>query len=563
MTRTRTAIDQISDDYVQLLAALNPGYATAVGIPGYDGEMSDFSPTGLAKNAALDRATLEKLNTVDVEDDVDAVTLAALRERLGLNLELFDANEGYAVLNVIASPLQEMRQIFDMMGQDTQEQWENIASRLGKLPQAMDGYIESLRYGAAHGLAPAARQVAEGVKQATELSERGSFFDKLADTGGKAFPELTAKLKAGADGARAAYAKLVRYFQDELAPVAPEKDGVGEERYRRFSRFFLGTEVDLQETYEWGIAELRRIIAEQQKVAEQIAGPGATVAQAVAKLESDEKYTLHGVDNLKTWMQATSDQAIAELGASQFDIPEEIRNLECMIAPTQDGGIYYTPPSDDLSRPGRMWWSVPPGVEDFGTWREKTTVYHEGVPGHHLQLATAVMNRDQLNDWRRLGVWVSGHGEGWALYAEKLMDELGYLSDAADRLGMLDGQRMRAARVVFDIGMHLGLDVPAALPGVPADAVGKPWTAAAAWEFLKANISMPEEFIRFEYNRYLGWPGQAPAYKIGQRIWEQARDTARAAAEARGETFDIRKFHHDALALGAVPLDVLEQVLAV
>jgi uncharacterized protein (DUF885 family) len=182
-------------------------------------------------------------------------------------------------------------------------------------------------------------------------------------------------------------------------------------------------------------------------------------------------------------------------------------------------------------------------------------VFHEGVPGHHLQVGQAVYNRAQLNSWRRLACWVSGHGEGWALYAERLMADLGHLDDPGDRLGMLDGQRMRAARVVLDLGVHLGLEAPERWGGGT-------WDADKAWEFLRANVNMPEQFIRFELNRYLGWPGQAPSYKIGQRIWEQIRDDARDSAQARGEAFDLRAFHARALGMGALPLDVLRTALA-
>jgi uncharacterized protein (DUF885 family) len=310
--------------------------------------------------------------------------------------------------------------------------------------------------------------------------------------------------------------------------------------------------VDLDETYAWGVEELARIVAEQTAVAREIAGPGATVEDAVAKLEADPRYQLHGTDALRAWMQETADRAIADLDGTHFDISAPVRTIECLIAPTHNGGIYYTPPSDDFTRPGRMWWSVPPGVTEFGTWREKTTVFHEGVPGHHLQCAEAVIARDTLNQWRRLMCWVSGHGEGWALYAEKLMDELGYLDDPGDRLGMLDAQRMRAARVVFDIGVHLGLEAP-------AEWGGGTWDAEKAWPFLKANVNMAEGFVRFEYNRYLGWPGQAPSYKVGQRLWEQARDEARAAA---GDAWDAKAFHARALALGSVGLDVLRDALS-
>jgi uncharacterized protein (DUF885 family) len=279
------------------------------------------------------------------------------------------------------------------------------------------------------------------------------------------------------------------------------------------------------------------------------------VADAVAVLDNDPSRLLTGTDALQRWMQETADAAIEALDGAHFTIPAVLRSLECRIAPTQNGGIYYTPPSEDFSRPGRMWWSVPPEVTTFNTWREKTTVYHEGVPGHHLQIGWAVCESGTLNRWRRLACWTSGYGEGWALYSERLMADLGFLDDPGDHLGMLDGPRMRAARVVFDLGVHLGLPAP-------EEWGGGTWDADKGWEFLKANVNMPEAFIRFEWNRYLGWPGQAPSYKIGQRLWEQTRDEAAAKARAAGEEFDIRAFHARALSMGALPLDDLKAAFA-
>ena len=199
-----------------------------------------------------------------------------------------------------------------------------------------------------------------------------------------------------------------------------------------------------------------------------------------------------------------------------------------------------------------MWWSVPKGVTRFNTWRELTTVYHEGVPGHHLQIGQTVYRASLLNKWRRLVCWVSGHGEGWALYAERLMEQLGYLEDDGDRMGMLDAQRLRAGRVVLDIGVHLGKEAP-------AEWGGGVWDEAKAWPFLKANVNMAEGFVRFELDRYLGWAGQAPSYKVGQRLWEQARDEAAARA---GNQFDLKAFHRRALDLGSVGLDTLREALA-
>jgi uncharacterized protein (DUF885 family) len=194
-----------------------------------------------------------------------------------------------------------------------------------------------------------------------------------------------------------------------------------------------------------------------------------------------------------------------------------------------------------------MWWSVPPDTHEFATWRERTTIYHEGVPGHHLQIAHAAHRRASLNRWRRLGSWVSGHGEGWALYAERLMAELGFLADPADHLGMLDAQSLRAARVVLDIGVHCDLPAPAELGG------GR-WTYQLAWDFLSRHTNFDDGYRRFELHRYLGWPGQAPSYKIGERLWLRLREQAQDRA---GSAFDLKEFHRRALDVGSVGLDLL------
>ncbi|CAL8971912.1 hypothetical protein TESS_TESS_00342 [Tessaracoccus sp. O5.2] len=548
-TRTPTPLDQVADAYVDTLVRLSPIVATHIGAPGHDHELDDFSPAGMAAKADAAREALRQVEATEIVDDVDRVTAAAMRERLGLDVELFEAGEDYAQLNNIASPLQGIRDIFDLMPTATTDHWEVIAARMGAVPAAVDGYIESLRLAVDEGPAPAVRQMEIGIAQAEELAGEGSFwrtFGASAD-----LPEsLAAALAANADGARAAYARLAEALRD-LAPRAPKADGVGRDRYQLLSRQFLGATIDLDETYEWGREELARIVAEQDEVAHQLYGDGTTADEAMRRLDEDVNRRLHGTDALQRWMQETSDAAIAALAGTHFDIADPIRTLECCIAPTQNGGIYYTGPTDDFSRPGRMWWSVPPGVEDFGTWREKTTVYHEGVPGHHLQIAQATYLSGQLNRWRSLICWVSGHGEGWALYAERLMEQLGFLDDPGDRMGMLDAQRMRAARVVLDIGVHLGKPAP-------DEWGGGTWDGDKAWPFLKANVNMAEEFVRFELDRYLGWPGQAPAYKVGQRLWEQARDEAAARA---GAAFDLRDFHRRALDLGSVGLDVLRDAL--
>lgn len=550
--RTPSAIDAVADEWVDTIAVLAPTLGTYIGRDEVNDRFGDLSPAGHEEIAAATRATLDKLSALEPVDAIDEVTKTDLGAELRLDLELHDAKWHLRDLNVIASAAQDVRAAFDLMPTATVENWDVVATRLAAVPEALRGYIETLRTGIAEGVTPARRQVVEVATQIDRYTADDGFFAAfVADADpdeGQLPASLARSLADNSAAARVAYDELRRFLVEELAPATGEVDAVGRDLYALNSRRFLGATIDLDETYEWGREELARMVAEQTAIANEIL-PGASVEEAVAHLEADPARKLVGTDALQRWMQETSDRAVAELGASHFDIPEAIRTLECMIAPTQEGGIYYTGPTDDFSRPGRMWWSVPEGVTEFDTWRELTTVFHEGVPGHHLQIAQAVYNRAELNSWRRLLAGTSGHAEGWALYAERLMEQLGYLDDPADRLGMLDGQRLRAARVVLDIGVHLGK------PRLDGTGV---WDAEYALDFMRRNVNMSDQFVQFEVNRYLGWPGQAPSYKVGQRIWEQVRDGVRAA---EGDVFSFKDFHKRALDMGGVGLDTLRSAL--
>ena len=550
--RTPSAIDTVADEWVDTIAVLAPTLGTYIGRDEVNDRFGDLSPAGHDAIATATRATLANLQALEPVDAIDEVTKADLSAELSLDLELHDAQWHLRDLNVIASAAQDVRSAFDLMPTATADDWGVVATRLAAVPQALRGYTETLRAGIAAGVTPARRQVIEVATQIDRYTADDGFFAAFVAEAtpdeGNLPASLARTLADNSASARVAYDELRSFLADELAPAATEVDAVGRELYALNSRRFLGATIDLDETYEWGREELARMVAEQTAIADEIL-PGSSVEEAVAHLEADPARKLVGTDALQRWMQETSDRAVAELGATHFDIPEAIRTLECMIAPTQEGGIYYTGPTDDFSRPGRMWWSVPEGVTEFDTWRELTTVFHEGVPGHHLQIAQAVYNRAELNSWRRLLAGTSGHAEGWALYAERLMQQLGYLDDPADRLGMLDGQRMRAARVVLDIGVHLGK------PRLDGEGT---WDAAYALDFMRKNVNMSDQFVQFEVNRYLGWPGQAPSYKVGQRIWEQVRDAYQAE---RGADFDVKEFHKRALDMGGVGLDTLRTAL--
>ena len=546
--RPATKIDELANQVVRTMATNYPSFATSIGFPGGETEMDDHSPAALERDLSFAKETISKLKSLPIQDEVDEVTLDAMLQSLQGEIDMHESGLVFRNLNNLASPAQGVRDIFDLTPTDSVENWEHIAKRLAKVRWSLEGYAQTLRIGFESGDAPARRQVEAVLKQVAQIVE-GKFFENFVAS---AKPELSAGLRSELESAAAEASAGYQSFADflsEMLPKANPVDAIGRERYAILSERFLGAKVDLDETYQWGIEELARVVAEQEAVANEIL-PGSSVREAIEHLDKDPKNKLHSTEELKEWMQKLSDQAIEDLGRTHFDIADPIRKLECMIAPTKSGVIYYTGPSDDFSRPGRMWWSVPEGVSEFDTWRETTTVYHEGVPGHHLQVAQATYIRDTLNDWRRLVSWTSGHGEGWALYAERLMDELGYLKTPADRLGMLDAQRMRAARVVLDLGVHLGKP--------KLDGTGK-WDFEYALEFMKANVNMSAEFVEFEVTRYFGWPGQAPSYKIGQRIWEQIRDDYKAR---KGANFNMKEFHTTALNHGGLGLDTLKRVMA-
>ena len=544
--RSPSLLDASSEVFVHDLAALSPTDATAWGISGFEGELQDFSPDYWNAIAERNRDMVADVDAFDDGtddnddeedfDDVDRVTADVLRDRVCLDLALHHQGETLANLNNIDSPVQTIRDTFLIMPRETDDDVENLRERLSRVPDALHGYCESLAEAASQGHVAAVRQVEEVVSQCEDLADEDSVLQHLGlDENDPVVVE-----------AQEAFARVAGWLAEQLAPHAPHEDAVGRDRYEMFSHLHVGEFVDLDEAYQWSLEQLRDIDAQQLQVAKQLYGPGTTIREAMKKLNADERYLIRGTDALQEWMQKTADQAIADLGGVSFNIPEQAQQVECLIDPAGTGGIFYTPPSDDFSRPGRMWWSVPKTQEVFHTWQELTTVFHEGVPGHHLQISQTLVEKD-LNLWRRVACWNSGHGEGWALYAESLMKELGYHEDPGNLMGYLDAQRLRAARVAIDIGIHLNKRNP--------ECTGL-WDASYARSFLRENTSMSEDAMYFELTRYLGWPGQAASYAIGQRLWMNLRD------EAIGQGQTLAQFHSKALSYGSIPMSILrDQVL--
>lgn len=552
-------IHGICDRYLDELSELDPITATFLGQPGHDDELTDFSPDGHAARAELTGTARRAVAESEPGDEAERIAKAVFLERTGVEQELYEVGEFDSALNVIESPVQELRMVFDMMPTATAENWATIANRLSRVPDAVEGIKESLRGAASRGQVSALRQVTKVAEQCDTWSGAAGGSSYFADLATGAYEvdgvsdALRSQLDAAAGGAAAAYASLAGFLRDELAQRAPAKDAVGEDVYRLWSRFFTGAALDLQEAYEWGWQEFTRLETEMREVAARITG-GGSMPDAAKALDADTRYQVQGRDAFQRWMQDLSDAAIADLRGTHFDIPDEISTLACRIAPQGGGvGAYYTNPSEDLTRPGTMWWSLPADRNDFSTWREVSTVYHEGVPGHHMQIATAV-NEPSLNRYQRMLAMTSGHAEGWALYAERLMRELGYLTDDGFLLGMLDSHLFRAARVIVDIGMHLELPIP----NGTGFHEGERWTPDLGLEFMLTRTLTDPPHVRDEIDRYLGWPGQAPSYKLGERLWLSAREDARRRA---GASFDMKDFHTRALRMGSMGLDTFAECL--
>jgi uncharacterized protein (DUF885 family) len=550
-----TEVFVLADTYVDALCVLDPFTATYLGRPGHNDQVTDYSPDGVDARVDLDRRTLRALDDARIENDADRIAAAVMRDRLDADLEGYQAGAPWRQLSAFDSPLSFIRMAFDLSPRETPDDWERIATRMSRVPDALAGFTESLRHGLATGRIAARRQALVCAEQAATLGGldggREPYFAGIA-AGAAHDDGLSERLRQGARAATDAYAGMSRFLLEEYAPQAPDADAVGRELYAIGIRRWLGMNRDPEEIYAWGWDELHRIESEMAAAAERIA-PGAGLEGAMAVLREDPARSIEGIDRLLAHLQELTDRTIADLDGTHFDIPEPLHRLECREAPPGTAAaMYYTAPSADFSRPGRTWYPAK-GQTRFPLWTEVTTAYHEGVPGHHLQIGLCMTFQERLTTFQRqLGMY-AGHAEGWALYAERLMQELGYLENPDYLLGMLASQAFRAMRVIVDIGLHLQLAIPEGEAYHP----GRVWDWETALPFVSRYCGFAGPgFARSELDRYCGMPAQAISYKVGERAWLDIRAQLRAR---QGPAFDLKRFHMEALNLGSLPLDVLEQ----
>ncbi|CAB4566505.1 MAG: DUF885 family protein [Actinobacteria bacterium] len=552
-------IFRLADDHVAELAALDPIAATGLGVPGHDHRLTDYSPDGHRARADLARRTRDAVRTAPRTDDHDRLAADVIDDLLDTELEAFDAGEWTYALRTLASPVSGIRSVFDLMPRQGTEAWDAIASRLHAVPAALDGVRATFDHGLATGHVAARRQALATAAQCTTWAET-RWFDTLTGEARRAdgLPAaLVERVAAGADEAIAAYDAFARYLRDDYAPQATETDACGPTRYAVNTRTMLGARLDPGEMYDWAWTDFHELRSDMRRTCEQIL-PGAGFGEVRDLLDTDPARALHSPEAYQAWLQEVTDTAI-ERSLALFDVPEPMRRCEARIPPAGSAAApYYTPPSEDFSRPARTWYPLL-GRSSFPMWGDVTTCFHESVPGHHLQIGYTLTRASTLSRIQRTS-FVSGHGEGWALYAERLADELGWFENPDQRLGFLAGQMLRTVRVIVDIGMHLGIRIPEGTTltdGTPFHG-GEEWTPALAYEFAVSETGQGETFLASEIDRYLGWPAQAISYKIGEREWLAARDDARRRL---GAAFDLRAFHTDALGLGPLGLAQLRSEL--
>ena len=542
----------VADAYVRELARHEPDAAMAIGVTGPP--LPDLSPEWLVRKYELQGETLAALRAAGPGDEV---LRAALGERLERERLLFDTGFTPRLVAGLATPVHLVRYAFEGLTVTPDASGQALLERLEAAPAAVREYVRALRWSRDNadrftgtGIAPV-RQLDTLADQVERWIE-ADWFGSLPLAEGTTASDAE-RVRAAGDETAAALAELVEVLRVELRPAAPVADGVGGDVYADLSAGMLGARIDVGETYAYGWAELERLTGEARALARELGGIGDDpVRSAASVLDEDPRYRLDGVDAIRSWLAARVGETIDAVKPA-FDLPASVGNVECLVSEAASGVVYYTPGAPDGSTPGRIVWTIPSGVPVAATWQEVTSVHHEGVPGHHLQFVLTAAY-PQLHPWQRHLCHIHGYAEGWAHYSEQLADELGLIRDPAERLGLLLGQIWRSVRIVADIGLHTGRAIP---PNALVDEAE--WTPELARRLLVDLALVEPTLAGFEVDRYLGWPAQALAFKVGARLWLEAR-AAREAIE--GSAFSLRAFHRDALALGPMGLDPLRELLA-
>lgn len=539
----------LSKDYWEAQMRLSPLYATFVNHPRYHDRLDDNGPSGRETEEREWKALQERLSRIDLKllGASDQITAEVMRWQLDLAIQRFKHKFYQWDVDHMDGPQSWIPSAVELaQPMKTEDDAEALLSRMRALPRYFDAQIANLREGLKEGRVAALVPVEKTIRQLEDLAkspaDRSPYVSaakKLPDAlRAKYLPLVVASVKENAETANNNYLKFLK--NEYLAKARPVKIGLnflpgGREAYRHQILYHTTLDKSPEELHKLGLKELESIHREMETIASRMGSTGTLkafldqVRKNPANFYKTRDEILHDAQALVSLSQDRLPDYFGVLPKT----PLIVKPVEDYKEKNETTARYYQPP-DDLSRPGIYYINTyePPTRTRFSM---TSLAAHEGVPGHHLQIALALEQRG-LPAFRR-NAGFNAFVEGWALYAERLADEMGLYQDDLSRIGMLSDQAWRAARLVIDTGLH-----------------AEGWTRARAIEFMRENTASSQEECETEIDRYTIWPGQALSYKVGQLELQSLR--ARQARKL-GERFDIRAFHDAVLRNGAVPLTLL------
>jgi uncharacterized protein (DUF885 family) len=531
----------------------NPLLATDVGRHEYNDRLPSAAPEARERRVEATRGFLEELAAIDRAElsDQDRVSYDMFRRQLEERVAELEFGDWQIPINADSGFHIGFARLPEEVPLATPEDYENYLARLRELPRYFGEQVANMRTGLERGMT-LPRVVLDGYE--TTISSH-VVDDPAESVFWAPFESFPVGVPAGErDRLRAAgretietavvpaYRSFLRFFEDEYVPGARETLGAselpdGEEYYAYLVRHFTTLDVTPREVHDTGLREVERIRAEMDAVIEETGFEG-TFAEFLEFLRTDPRfYPETGEELLKqaAWIAKKMDGKLPSLFKTLPRLPYGVEPVPAHMAPKYTAGRYVGAPKGS-TQAGTYWVNT----YDLGSrtlYTLEALTLHEAVPGHHLQNALS-QELDDLPDFRQF-TYMSAFGEGWGLYSERLGLEAGFYTDPYSNFGRLTYEMWRACRLVVDTGLH---------------AMG--WTRQQAMDYLAERTALSLHEVRTETDRYISWPGQALAYKMGEL---KIRELRTRAEEALGEAFDVREFHDTVLLHGSVPLPVLEE----
>ncbi|MBA3689234.1 MAG: DUF885 domain-containing protein [Chloroflexi bacterium] len=550
-------LDRLAEEFWDAVVAADPAQGTAIGEHRYGDRLSDISPTGRAALARRFEEIQRAVAALPAESDPEsALTQAALSQAVGDRLALLAADPYAHTVDAMSGPQASFMSVPSYQPLRDVADGESMLSRWWAMGPWIDQQIAQLRRGSAEGKVPVAGSVQRVIAQLDELLAQPleewpllaplqAAHDGWSDGAWRAFEVGLAG--AARDGVRPAFARYRAYLADEVLAGARDEAHVGighlsggAETYASLARGHTTTDLTPREIHDTGLAETARIDAEIAELSSRVLGT-PDLASTLAALRGDPSVHFRSAEEIVAVAEASLARAVEAIPAWFGRLSRAACEVVRMQAHEEQHSTiaYYREPPEDGSRPGRYYVNTY-APETRPRYEAEALAFHEAVPGHHLQVAIG-QELEHLPAFRRHSE-TTAFVEGWGLYSERLADEMGLYSDDLDRIGMLSYDAWRASRLVVDTGIH-----------------ALAWSRSAAIDFMAAHTALALNNIANEVDRYIGWPGQALAYKIGQLEIRRIRSEAEAAL---GASFDIRRFHDAVLGHGALPLSVLRGSVA-